>query len=168
MGNFILTIINRIRPVVPANRIEYDGFIHTVAVIDLREGVTVVTPDGIGTIISIIPDWVTKKPQYAEVLLYRGYAKRYRVLLLQQYVVNHVKSFQFHKLTPSNYIYVYKQKQAVTYRITNRQYAQMSDKSKKEYQYAKTLNKTSKGLRFLRILVNQNLEIHKQPIKKNK
>lgn len=151
-----------IRPPVATNSVIHEGHVVAVAPIELSVGSTVITPDGLGEVKVIIPDWVSKKPLHVDVMLYRGYIKRYRVMFIQQYVLLHKPTGQFLKLSPSNYRYIYKHQQPVLYRVTNRMYAQMTTESKIEYGYVKTLNKQRGGLQCLRILAKNNLEIKKK------
>lgn len=153
----------RIMPSVESSNSKvHTGTVVSVAPIDLRIGVTITTPDGIGEIKTIIPDWVTKKPKIVEVTLYRGYIKRYNVLDLQQYVVYHKPTGQFVKLSPANYRYIYLHQQPVSYRVTNRLYAQLTEECKIEYAYVKTLHKQRGGLHCLKTLAKQNLEIKRK------
>lgn len=149
-------------PVEATNAKVHKGTVVSVAPIDLRVGLTVITPDGIGEIKSIIPDWESKKPKEVEVYLYRGYIKRHKVLNLQQYVVYHTPTGQFIKLSPANYRYIYLHQQSVSYRVTNRLYAQLTEECKVEYAYVKTLHKQRGGLHCLKTLAKQNLEIKRK------
>lgn len=158
----VLRIVELFQPKVNTNSVVHKGQVISVAPIDIRKGQTVITPDGLAEIQTIIPDWITKKPIAVDVYLYRGFMKRFKVLSIQQYVVYHYPTGQFVKLSPGNYRYIYKDHQSVEYRITNRCYAQMTDLSKTEYEYIKTLNKQRGGSRFLQILNNQNVEIKKK------
>lgn len=160
--DLVLRLVNTIRPVIPSNRVLYEGLVFTIAAVDKRKGATVVTPDGLGEIISLIPNFITKKPEFAEVYLYRGYIKRYKVLLLNQYAVMHKPTGQFVLLSPTQYRYIYMQEQLIEYRITNRRYATLSDKSKAEYEYVNKLNKNRYGLHFLRSILRYNLVIKKK------
>lgn len=162
MGNFILRIISKIHPKVSTNQKVHEGKVITVSPIDLREGLTVITPDGIGVVKTIIPDWVTKRPDKVDVLLFKGYIRRYKVLILQQYVVYHKPTEQFIRLTPAHYAYIYRNEQYVEYRVTNRLYAQLTEESKSLYSYVKTLNRVRGGRRALNIINSQNLEIKKK------
>jgi hypothetical protein len=162
VGKFILSIIQRIRPVVPPNKVVHVGRVVAVAPIDIREGSTVITPEGIGEIRRIIPDWTSKRPYQADVYLYRGYPKRYKIIHLQQYVIYHKPTNQFIKLSPNNYRYIEVHEQDVEYRVTHRHYAQLTEETKKHYEYAKFLNKTKHGSKILRILRSQGLEIKKK------
>lgn len=147
---------------VPSNAIIHQGTVVAISPIDLKIGATVITPDGLAEIKTIIPDWVTKKPKDVEVYLYRGYIKRHKVLDLQQYVVYHKPTGQFIKLSPANYRYIYLHQQPVSYRVTNRLYAQLTEDCKTEYAYVKTLHKQRGGLHCLKTLAKQNLEIKRK------
>jgi hypothetical protein len=159
VGKFILNIVQKIRPLVPSNKVVHKGRVIAVAPINIREGSTVITPDGIGEIRKIIPDWLSRKPFQADVYLYRGYPKRYRILNLQQYVILHKPTQQFILLSPNNYRYIEINEQSVEYRVTHRHYAQLTEDTKEHYEYAKSLNKTRYGIRFLRVLRNNNIEL---------
>ena len=162
MAKFIMTLISRISPLMSSNSIIHEGHVLTVAPVDLRIGQTVITPNGLGEIKFVILDWISSKPEYVDVLLYRGYIKRYKVFSLQQYVVLHKPSGQFIKLSSANYRYIYMNRQPVNYRVTNRLYAQLTNESKTESAYVKTLNKQRGGLHCLRVLTKYNLEIKKK------
>ncbi len=162
MGRITLLLVEKLNPFIKSNKVIFDGKVLIVAPIDLKVGNTVITPNGIGEVKSILPDWVTKKPVSAEVYLYRGYVKTYRVLMLQQYVIFHQPTEQFIKLSPSCYRYIYTHGQEVEYRVTNRLYAQLTEDTKVKYAYVKTLTKQRGGLHCLKTLAKYNLEIKKK------
>lgn len=162
MSKLVLRLLSIVRPVISTNRVVHKGTVVAVAPIDIKRGSTVITPDGLGEVTNIILDWVKRTPNWVDVRLYRGYVKRYNILYLQQYVIFHVPTQQFIKLSPNNFRYIYAHNQSVEYRVTNRLYAQLTEDTKEYYEYAKTLNKQRGGTRFLRILGNQNLEIKKK------
>lgn len=153
-----LYILKKLLPTSSAHKAQ----VLIVAPIVLRAGVTVITPDGIGEVTKVIADWETKKPSVVGVMLYRGYIKYYMPILLQQYVVFHKPMEQFILLSPNNYQYIGHIDQLIEYRITNRQYAQMTDKSKAEYAYVKTLIKQRGGPQFLKLISKQNLVIKRK------
>lgn len=162
MGKFVRWLIAKTNPLVATNSVEHTGNIIRVSVINLTEGMTVITPDGLGEVKVIVKDWLDSAPSSVSVMLYRGYVKIYKPLSLEQYVVFHKPTGQFIRLSPSNYRYIYKFDQPITYRVTNRLYAQMTDESKAEYEYAKTLNKQRGGPQFLKTLDKYGLEIKKK------
>jgi hypothetical protein len=149
-----------------SNEVIREGFVYLGVITDVRIGVTVLTPHGLGEIRFLVPDWTkTKKKIYthAEVMLYRGYIKRYSILELQQYTVCEKSSFKFIKLSPQHYRYIIpnEKNQLVKFRVTKRNYAQLTSQCMAEYAYARTLNKQRGGPAFLRYLSNNNLKIQK-------
>ena len=162
MGKLTLYLLEIIHPSRPSNQIIHAGKVITIAPIDVKKGSTVITPDGLAEVITIIPDWTTHKPDKVDVRLYKGYVKRYYYLSLQQYVIFHRPTQQFIKLSPNNYRYIYVENQPVEYRVTNRLYAQLTEDTKEVYEYAKTLNKQRGGSRFLKVLTKFNLEIKRK------
>jgi len=156
-------LVSIMEPKRRSNTIQHRGRIISVSPINIHIGTTVITPDGLGEIRMIIPNWISKKPELVDVYLYRGYRKRYNVLLLRQYVIYHKHlGGRFILLSPNNYRYIYKDKQIVDYRVTNRMYAQLTQTTKEHYTYVKTIHKQRGGLGFLRILDKFNLEIKKK------
>lgn len=159
--NLTLKIVKLFKPTVSSNKIIYKGSIRIVFPINLTMGATVLTTDGIGTIVSLIPNWVSKTPEFAEVQLYRGYVRRYSIFDLNQYIVYHRPMNQFILLSPADYRYILKDKQDIEYRVTLRKYARLTDDSKEDYSYIKTLSKTRYGIQALRLITRTNLIIKK-------
>jgi hypothetical protein len=150
----------------PSNKVIREGFVYLSVITDVRTGVTVLTPDGLGEIRFLVPDWtITRKRIYthAEVMLYRGYVKRYKIIELQQYTVCEKSTLKFIKLSPQHYRYIIpgEKNQIVQFRLTKRNYAQLTPQCMKEYAYARILNKQRGGPAFLRYLSTHNLKIQK-------
>ena len=160
MGKITIAILKRLLPIIPSNKVEFSGKVLLVSPISIKLNSTVITPDGIGEVRVLYR--VNGNLQKAEVYLYRGYIKSFRALDLLQYVVYHQQTKQFILLSPIDYTYIYRENQPVEYRVTSKLYAHLTKKSKSEYEYVRSLNKTRYGTRFLRVLSNQNIEIKKK------
>jgi hypothetical protein len=156
-------IVQNLYPTLKANMAVHHGLVIKRPLSNVTKGSTVLTPDGLGEVIGLIPDWTSsnsRTPSHADVLLYRGYTKRYHIISLEMYFILH-NTGKYLKLAPACYRYIYKQDQPVSYRVTKRQYAQMTDLSKAEYAYARTLNKQRGGPQVLKSLSKFGLEIKK-------
>lgn len=160
--NLVLKIVNIITPYVPANMTAHKGRVKIVAPIGITIGATVITPDGLGEVVSIYKNYLTETPETVSVMLYRGYRKSYNILDLKQYVIYHWLSNQFVKLTPAHYRYIYMDNQPVEYRVTTRLYAMLTEKSRENYSWIKTLNKHRHGHVLLNIVRKNNLIIKKE------
>ena len=162
MGRITLRLISIVRPMVKANQVVHYGTVKILFPINLKKGVTVVTKDNIGEVLSVITDYITKRPEFAEVYLYSGFVKRYRVNELNQYIIYHRNTEQFVLLSPSDYRYIFENNQPISYRLTNRHYAKLTEETKEKYKHVKTFSKTKEGMKFLRLLTHQRLEIIKK------
>jgi hypothetical protein len=159
----IAQFVQNLSPTLKVNMAIHYGLVIKRPLSRVTKGSTVITPDGLGEVLSIIPDWTSKNgktPSHVDVLLYRGYTKRYAIINLDMYFVLH-NTGKYLKLSPACYRYIYKQDQPVYYRVTKRQYAQMTDMSKAEYAYARTLNKQRGGPHMFKALSKFGLEIKK-------
>ena len=139
----------------------------------LRKGSTVITPQGLGTILSH-PNkiWDDKPGNSIEVMLNRKYPKYFPTLETSQLAIFHKPSNQFILLSPQCYGYIFKEGMNVSYRITKRKYAMLTDEFKAELKIINTIQKRRGGIQMLRdlddvgaIIVLPGEELHYSPSK---
>ena len=145
-----------------SNKVIYQGEVYKNIAIDIRANMTVITPDGLGEIKTVIIDWASSRniPESVDVYLYAGYMKRYQVLTLSQLVIK--RNDKFVKLSPSCYRYFYENGQQIEYRVTKRNYAMLSDDCQHKYAHIKTISRSKGGQKFLKLIEVNNLEILKK------
>lgn len=155
--SLIIKLINRFRPDVPDNWTEFEGRVIFITPKALAKHKTVQTPLGFGEVDSVFRDH-KGKPEWVIVNLYRGYPKQFRIQDLQQIVIYHCPNKnepaigESILLTPAHYRYIYTNYQNVKYRVSNRRYAILSNETRDQYGYVKTLHKFRYGKRMLDLI----------------
>ena len=146
-------LISKLAPILPSNKVQYVGIIKEVPLLTPKEGITVLTPQGLGVIATLGSDGFNKTST-AKVWLFNNkkYYKTYPINSLRQYVVYHTPSSQILPLASNEYRYIYGSNQQIRYRVSNRLNIILTDECKKENQIIYNHSKKKDGYVLLKAL----------------
>ena len=164
-----MKILSKVLEIIGRNKNDYAAHIIKINPVNLRKGSTVVTPRGIGVVIELFQSiWSTSKskPEKVTVRLLRKYTKTFNTYELTQYAVLHKPSSSFVLLSPQCYDYVGEERQFVNYRLTKRNYANLTEQCRDDFYHFCLFNKKRGGQSILRNLQSKNFIIKKKWNKK--
>lgn len=151
LPKWLINVINR--AVIPSNRRVYTGRIKETPLIVAKKGITVITPNGLGTIRSIDTNGKLT------VDLYRGYPKEFSSATIKQYAIVHAPTNQIFPVNSTEYRYIYTINQPIEYRITNRNLVQLTDSCKDTLRNVYVWNKLKHGHIIINELKKGNIKL---------
>ena len=154
----MLELVHRIKNMIERdNKKFYVSCIERIKPTNLRRGVTLLTPLGLGIVTGTWPSsWMGKKPTHVSVLLNRKYPKSFRIEDVQQFAVKHKPSQRRVLLSSHHYEYIGTKKQIIRYRLTHRNYAYLSDSCLEENRPYYLYNHRRGGFSILKALQNED------------
>ena len=127
---------------------------------EYRIGMTVITPNGVGTIFSI--DTFFSKSNELTIRLNRGYyLKSYKYNQCYYYAVYNKLLDKFIPLSSQDYTYIIDKHQEIFYSITKRGYAKLLKKYKETHEYINIFNSKRGGRSMLLHLKHEDYKISK-------
>ena len=128
-----------------------------------NKGSTIITSDGVGIITNTYygPMYEGHKPESIGVMLRRKYYKHIKPNTCLQYAVYNSILKKFIPLSTGGYEYIIKKNQLVDYRITKRQYAELTGDYKKSQKHISIFNSKRGGRSILLHLMSEGYKITK-------
>jgi hypothetical protein len=136
---------------------------------DLLPGHIVVTPFGIGTVKYRFPIRGLKmfRNKMVEVWLKKKYYRAFSIEAVYQYFVYHPLMDTHIPIMPDCYQYIIGEGDTVEYRITDRGYADLSDKEKHDREYVAIFSNKRGGRALMKELLNKGFIIKRHGKHKN-
>ena len=125
----------------------------------VKTGSRVITPRGVGEILSQWPDTWDGKPGKRLHIQLKKYPKAFRIEEVTQLAIYHEPAEQFILLSPQCYNNIGENEQLVRYRITNRKYAMLTDSYKNETEKYVLINSIRNGNLVLRNLQKNGIKL---------